>query len=108
MVGHWKSLTYILVLVNPKLILELLEDVLEVVLVLHDVQHYLLHLLVQLVHLVLELLALTVNQDDLDDVWEVLLVDYLHELLLLVQHGLLVFGQVFVFCLNHEAVKLKP
>ena len=91
MVGHWGSLTYILVLINPKLILELLEDILEVILVLHDVQHYLLHLLVQLVHLVLELLALAVDQDDLDDVWEVLLVDYLHELLLLVQHGLLLF-----------------
>ena len=58
---------------------QLVQDVVEVVLVLHDVEHELQQLLVDFLDEALELLSLDVDEDDLDDVGELLLVHLFHE-----------------------------
>ena len=70
------SVTY---LFAAELVPELVQDVVEVILVLHDRQHQLQHQRVDVVHHVLELPLLGVDQDDLDHLWELLLKHIFHE-----------------------------
>ena len=69
-------------LVTFELIPQLVQDVVEVVLVFHDVEHKLQELLVDFLHESLQRFSLDVDQDDLDDVGELLLIHFFHEFLL--------------------------
>ena len=73
-------------LIALEFISQFIENVVKVVLVLHDVEHELHKLLINLVDQSLQRLPLNVNQNDLNDVWELLVVHFLHKLLLILAY----------------------
>lgn len=70
-------------LVSFELISQLVEDVVEVVFVFHDVENQLQKLVIDFLHESLQRLPLDVDEDDLNDVWELLLIHFFHELFLI-------------------------
>ena len=76
------------ILGGPALILQLLENIIEVILVSHDVQDQSKHVLVDSRHDLVE--SFCVNQDYFDDVWELLVIHLIHEFFLLLLQGFVI------------------
>lgn len=66
---------------RPALIFKLLKNVIEIIFVLHDVQHKSKHMLIDRRHNLVK--PFRVNQNDLYDVRELLMIHLIHELFLL-------------------------
>ena len=110
MIKKWKmkKWTYHWIFISAELVFELLEYVFKIVFVFHDVKDKLQHLFVDLLYQVLELLSLTVNQNDFDYVWKLFFEHFIQKRFLLLHDILVLLRQILSRFFQHLLGFLHP